>query len=257
MKKVLLLIICSSLTFFSFILNLNALSNITLSIGTLVPYFNKNIYKYNIYVSNETDEINISAVLEETDNYMEGTGNIKLPLDENIIKLNLFEKDGNIKTYIIKVFKDSKKPVDVNNSLLKKLEIKNYNLNFDSNVFSYDINITNENELNINYEAFNNNANIKLTGNSNLKSGNNKIIITVTSEDKNTKSIYEINVNKTSEVFKEEKNKDKKETSSIFGNYILNSKDKIIIGVGIGLVIIIILSFLYYILFRFKSKKKK
>lgn len=247
MKKI-ILILYAVITFFSFALITNALSNISINGETLVPIFNKEIYKYNVYTNNE--DIYINTVLSEEDSFIEGNGAFKLKEGENKLKLKLTLKDGNIKYYNLSIFLNYKNENDLSNSLLKDLIIKNYKINFDSNVFNYNLNIEDEEQLDIRYEV-NNNEKVILEGNSNLKLGNNKIIITVISEDETNKSIYTITVNKTKTVYNEEIKKEKKE---IIKND-FDKTDKIIVKIVISLVIIIIITFLFYLFFCIKSKK--
>lgn len=254
MKKILFYIVCSIIIFFSFIIKCKSVTNITLDEGSLVPFFNKEIHKYNVYLHESIDEINIKAVLEESE-YTEGFGNIKLKTGENEVILKVFDKNGNVKIYTLNILRGNEPVVKSDNSLLKSLKIKNYNLDFSSNVFTYNINILDENELNIEYTPYNVKSFVKMDGNSNLKSGNNKILITVTSEDETNKSVYEININKTLDVFKEEEKKEDK--SSTFDKWILNDQDKLVIKVAISLVITVIIVFLYFLLFVKKGKSKK
>lgn len=250
MKKI-FLILYAVITFFSFALISNALSNISINEESLIPIFNKNVYKYNVYTNK--NEININAVLDEEDDFIEGTGVVKLKEGENKIKLKLKLKNGNIKYYNLSIFLNYKVKNDSSNAVLKDLSIKNYNIDFDSNVLNYNINIEDEEFLDIKYKV-NNNEKVKLEGNSNLKLGNNKIIITVISEDENNKSIYTINVNKTKTVFNE--TKAKKDEKIIFKEN-FNEKDKLIVKIAISLIIIIIITFIFYLLFCIKKKNNK
>ena len=252
MKKVLLYILYAVITFFSFALKYECLSNISISGETLVPIFNKNIYKYNIYT--DKNEININGVLEEEDNYIEGTGKIELKDGENNISLKLVLKNGEIKHYNLVVFLNYKNQNDSSNSLLKKLKIKGYDINFDSNIFNYNLNIKDEEYLTIEYECVSENAKVLLEGNSNLKLGNNKIIITVTSEDKENKSIYTLNINKIKTVFKESETDEK---NNVFKKSNFTDKDKLVLKISIVTIIGIIIITLMYLLFFTRKQKKK
>lgn len=250
MKRKLLFIIFYLLTFFSFGIKIKAISNISLSVGSLNPYFNKGIYKYNVYLNENISEIHINATLEEDDDYVEGIGNIILDKGENKVEIKVHKKNESVIYYIFKIFVGEIK--EENNSLLKSLKVKGYDINFSSNVFNYSLNILDEKELDITYETFNSNVNVKLEGNSNLKEGNNIILITVLSKESNEKSIYKINVNKTKEVYKEVF--DNVLDSNVSSKIILNDSDKILLGAAIFIVIFFIILFIYKLIF---IKKKK
>ena len=63
MKKIIFSIL---LCFFS-CAKLNALTNINLSEGELIPNYDKNITHYNVYVDEKISEINIECIKDETD----------------------------------------------------------------------------------------------------------------------------------------------------------------------------------------------
>lgn len=89
--------------------------------------------------------------------------------------------------------------VALNNTFLTKLEIENYEINFDKNILEYRINVNNDVEnIKFNYELEDKTSKVEIKKDEKLKIGENKIEIIVTNEKAET-SIYVINV------FKEDK----------------------------------------------------
>jgi hypothetical protein len=244
-------IIISSITFFSFAINLNALTNIIIDKGSLVPYFNKTIHKYNLFVSEDTEYINISFIKESTDDYITGGGKITLKRGENILNIVVNKTDGSKDEYIINVSRGYKVIKDYSSATLKKLEIKGYNINFDSNVYEYNIDIEeNVTELTFDYEATSEYAKVILEGNSNLNKSENKIYITVSSHDEKITNVYTITVNKLITTFNEETNEKKISRS-------FTREEKILTIIGVSIVAISLIYFIYRIMFKKKKKNKR
>src|SRR5699024_2184478 len=93
----------------------------------------------------------------------------------------------------------------------ENLAIENYTLSpgFQSTVTNYTVEVSNKDEnLNILAVAQNENAKVKISGNQNLKIGQNEIVITVTAPNGATEKNYIINAYKRDEaeesVFKQE-----------------------------------------------------
>ena len=119
-------------------------------------------------------------------------------------------------------------------SLIKLLEIKGYEIDFEPNKHNYKIKVKNNvNSLDLNIVLNDPNATYKVTGNENFKVGENTVEITVTAED-GTTSTYTIEVEKEKESKKAEK-KEKEENS--------NSSKAIIIG----LIVLTIIGLIYVI----------
>ena len=99
--------------------------------------------------------------------------------------------------YIIKVTKT--KDLELANTNLEILAIEGNMLNppFDNSIIQYHTEITNDTDkLNIFAIPENEKGKVKISGNSNLKEGNNKITITVTAPNGITKREYQVNVYK-------------------------------------------------------------
>lgn len=75
---------------------------------------------------------------------------------------------------------------------LDNLTIENYNINFNKDIYEYDINIDNEDHLNIDYELSDDSKYVSVVGNGNFNKSDNLIIINV-----NNDYFYKIHVHKT------------------------------------------------------------
>lgn len=239
MKKTFICLL-AVLTFFLFS-EVKALENIIIDDFELSPRFNKDIFIYNVFVNNDTSVININAVPSKNETIINGNGTFNI--DENFTKftIEVMNENKNIEKYEINVYKNYKKTSDTSSSKLIKLEIKGYDIEFSPNKLNYNINIEDENYLEISYETENDDSKVILTGNENLKYGNNEILITVYSKDEKNKTIYNINVNKLKNVFND--------ISSDNNVVIMSSSQKNLLKVGIVVVAFIVELILYKILF--------
>ncbi len=206
MKNILKYIVIVLITFFSFSLKLKAISNIIVNESYLIPYFNKDIRKYNVFVAENTTSINIDYIKEETDDYVEGIGKINLELGINKLEIKVYKLDDTFENYQIYVYRGYNEIYDYESATLTNLEITGHDIDFDENKYEYLINISKEEtDLEINYELKSEYSDVKLIGNSNLLKEQNVITITVTSKDEKTTNIYTIKVNKVISTFKEDK----------------------------------------------------
>ena len=239
MKKTFICLL-AVLTFFLFS-EVKALENIIIDDFELSPRFNKDIFIYNVFVNNDTSVININAVPSKNETIINGNGTFNI--DENFTKftIEVMNENKNIEKYEINVYKNYKKTSDTSSSKLIKLEIKGYDIEFSPNKLNYNINIEDENYLEISYETENDDSKVILTGNENLKYGNNEILITVYSKDEKNKTIYNINVNKLKNVFND--------ISSDNNVVIMSSSQRNMLKVGIVVVAFIVELILYKILF--------
>lgn len=248
MKNIFKYIVISSIAFFSFALKMNAISNIVVNEGSLVPFFNKEIHKYNLFVTEDKEYINISFAKENKDDYISGGGKINLKKGENILNIIVNKKDGTKEEYEIIVYRGYKNIKDYSSATLSKLNIKDYNINFNSNIYDYEIDVDEKvTELDIDYEATSEYAKVSLTGNSNLNNSKNIITITVQSKDEKITNIYTIKVRKVISTFKDEKEETKVRP--------FTNEEKILTAIGIAIVSISLIYFIFKIIFRKKKKK--
>lgn len=247
-KNILVYIVISSVAFFSFSFNVFGITNLIVSEGTLIPYFDKEIHKYNIYIGENVDYININYTKEETDDYVEGIGKISLKNGINNLKILVKKLNGISEIYTIVAYKGFKDIKDYESATLTNIEIAGYNIEFDENIFEYVINIDEkENELNINYTPKSEYSHVKLVGNTNLFETENIITLTVTSKDEKIANIYTIKANKVISTFNENKVKQNDQ------NKVFTKGDMIITVILISIVTLLLL----FILFKLFFLKKK
>lgn len=248
MKKIYTLIMLL-LTFFCFNENYNALTNITINNNKLIPEFNINTKVYNVYVSSKTEIITIN-VMEEEGEIITGNGSKSLKKGLNEIEVISYKNNEQSNIYKINIYRGEIKN-DKSDATLKDLKIEGYELNFNSNSYSYFIDGNNDDtRANINYETTNPTATVKVTGDINLNKTKNIIKLNVTSENKKVTNTYKVTIYKEIE---EKEQKEKK--TSIFDGRDFNSYELKLIIASIIIVILIILGILFYFLFIKKNKE--
>lgn len=240
-------------TFFSFMPKISAISNIKVDNYDLVPFFDDYVTKYNVFVDKEDNEVNISVLTSEDDEYVTGVGNVNILDGKTEVTLKVVKKDTSIIDYQIVIYKNYEENKDYDDALLKSLEIEGHDINFDSNNYEYKINVENEERLNIDYEQNSEYSTVKISGNSNFKLGENIIKITVISKSKNYSNIYVLKVNKIADVFKEESSMKKEE--NILGKEELTKKETNIIMISIISICSILIVFIFYLFFGSKRKR--
>lgn len=167
------------------VVKVNALSNIKVNNEELIPSFDKEIKVYNYYTDSESVNINVKKDKNEIVN-----GKGVYTLDNNYKKIIISSNIDN--DYVINVFKNYDKR-EYDSSELLSLNIDGYNINYNKDIYDYDITLNNENNLNIKYEV-NDNTSVVITGNGNFNKSNNLIKIEV--GDK----VYNIHAHKTIKV---------------------------------------------------------
>ena len=205
----------------------NYLLSLSISDHDIYPEFNKNNLEYKVNVDNEN--ITIAASAEDANAKINGLGQKKLDYGVNTFSVVVTSESGLNREYKIIVTRNKEeikeevkeenipdnkvetvpenKPnnnqnkvesnIEIvkkdNNSKLKKIDIAGYKLNFQNNIYEYDLEILNkESKLSVDAVAESKNAFVAIRGNDNIIYGNNEIVITVTAED-GSKSIYKIN----------------------------------------------------------------
>lgn len=159
------------------------------------PDFNPDIHEYYLIVNEDTKKLDITAVPENREAEVKITGNDNLKNGLNKIEISVTSKDKtSTEEYIINVTKTD--DAEAANADLENLAVENYTLSpdFQSTVTNYTVEVSNEDEnLNILAIAQKENAKVKISGNQNLKIGQNEIVITVTAPNGATEKNYIIN----------------------------------------------------------------
>ena len=223
-----------AVTFFSFALKVKAITNIKVGDYSLVPYFSDYITKYNVFVDDKTENVDVSVSLSEEDDFVTGIGNINVSDGINEVILKVVKKNSEILTYQINIFKNYEEFSNVDDATLSKLIINGYDINF-------------------NYETKSTESNVRITGNSNLREGKNEIRIIVTSKDKTKTNVYILYVNKVVTTFEEEISSEIIE-ENILGRKTLTKKETNIIIISLISICSVLIIFVFNIVFVFSRR---
>ena len=183
------------------------LSSLKIPNATISPKFDKNTTEYKTTIQDIT-EITVNAIASDSSANIMISDNYKaLKKGDNEIKISVTAEDGKTtKVYVVKVIlklTPTSEELVKADATLKSLKITGYEIDFDSATKKYTLTVPYKTtKLTITAEAQNKKANIELQGNTNLKVGRNTIKILVTSEDKQNKETYTLNVTREKEVKK-------------------------------------------------------
>lgn len=174
----------------------NNLNTLTIN-GKKISGFSASRTSYNVTVDNSISSITIGASAVDSKASISGTGKKDLKIYQNNFNIIVTAENGSRKTYNINVIrKDSHgriAPADTNNSL-KNIFIENLEFDFASDVYNYDLKVSNEfMSLEMVAIAQSSKASVNIEAPDNLSIGLNKLIITVTAED-NSQQLYTINI---------------------------------------------------------------
>ena len=244
------------------------LKELSTSVGTLKPAFYTYNQDYTLefpadYDMSELKYIDVSAKATDSKASVSGTGSFEVKEGENEIIVNCTAENGKVLAYRIKLtkvvkaqqsdlrlktFSITRLRTEDNKEVLAKL-----NEEFKPDVFEYTMNVDeNTNELNIDFEIdekFKEKITVEITGNKDLKPGENIILIKLTSKDDDkVTTTYTIKVTKAGLV--EEEKPAENKSSSLNIKLIL-----IIIGSIIGLLVLILIILL--IVNHIQKKKAK
>ena len=189
--------------------DVNTLSNLTISNGNI--NFNENTIGYNVTVENNVSSIKVEASL--TDNkasFVSGyePRTVNLNVGNNSIEIKVRAENEEVKTYTINVTrKDVDKPVNnnptnndpvkeetkkSNNTNLSELKLSEGTLVFDKEKTEYRVTVSYDIEkMEVTAKTEDEKAKFEITGNEELKVGENTITIKVTAED-NSEKEYKI-----------------------------------------------------------------
>ena len=249
----------------------NYLKNISTSLGTLSPAFNRSQTSYILSFPYDFDyktleKISINAVKEDTKEKIEGTGVKEVKVGTNVYNLVVTAENGETRTYAIKLIKpeisedknirlatlklsyidESGKSVELPLDKTFNAETFEYSLNVESIVKSIKIDTT--------LPEGSEGIKVSVSGNEDLQDGENVITITLFNEHDDTenpkKTIYTIKVNKAAAVTTEtaimqpaEKTPEKKV------NF------KLIIGIILGIILLLIMILIILLIVSKKQSK--
>ena len=238
----------------------------------MTPAFDKNITEYYLTVTNEVKEIEVLAITSNPEASVEITGNTKLKEGLNIIKIQVTSEDKKEKkTYTIQVTRTAN--LALANTNLEILAIENVLLSppFDPNETNYAAEVAKGvNDLNVFAVPENEKATVQISGDKNLKEGNNTVTVVVTAANGFSKKKYQIQVYQRNEEEQKQYEEEQKEqiqkveqayqiqemkeeqNSNTGGNDSKTGKYGVIIGIGAITIITVI-----GVIIKIISKKKK
>lgn len=156
--------------------------------------FNKEEYEHFITVDYKEEKADLLIKTESELATYEIIGSNNLEVGENIFYIKVKAEDNTLREYKIIVNRKEENIKLSNNSKLKDLTINGYKIDFNKEIYDYNIKIKNENQLSFLYSTDDSNSNVIISGNQNLK--NNSIIrITVVAEDQSVTE-YRVKVQK-------------------------------------------------------------
>ena len=202
---------------------------------TITPNFTNDKDEYEVTVPNDITKLDLSVIPYDSNTKVSISGNDKFTVDgENEVKIKVTAEDGSVRTITLKVKRADYKA----NTDLLDLSVKDYTMTpiFKPSVTKYSVTVPNKvNSVKVLVKAPEG-AKYTITGNKNLRTGKNVVLVKVT-DAKDFVKYYEIDVTK-------------------------EAKKKFL---GIGLIPFLILLFLFLILLlllllllrRRKEKEKK
>lgn len=216
--------------------------------------FKSGTTSYNVTVPNDTDSIEVYATVQDSSAKVTGTGKKNLEVGTNDFDVIVTAEDGTKKTYTIQVTRQVEEQnteavqEQYSGDGLASLNIENLELSpkFDTTIYEYTVKYIGENTtLNIETTTTDPYYTVEITGNEELKEGENIINILVSDPDGKNVATYQITVNKSlvdeEAIAREQEEARKKEQQKQF-----------IIG---GVVAIIILIFIIVLIIRHRRNK--
>ena len=159
------------------------------------PNFDKNVKEYYLLIDEDVKDLDITAIPSNKDAKVDIIGNKNLKNGLNKVEIEVTSKDkSKTNEYIINVTKTNN--FKNSNADLEILAVEYFKLTpeFDKNVTNYSVEVSNKvDKLNIFAVPVDEDAKNNISGNENLKVGNNKIVISVTARDGVTEKKYYIN----------------------------------------------------------------
>lgn len=218
--------------------------------------FKSGTTSYKTTVPEDVEEVEVYAKTTNSKATVTGTGKKKLEKGTNTVEVTVTAESGNKKIYTIEITREGKneakseetsattqteETTNANENIgdgLSSLKIENLKIepDFKTNVYEYRVKYIGEKDkLDIEAKTTNSNYTVEITGNNELKEGENIITILVSDANSNNIATYQVIVNKSlvdeEALAKEQEQKQKEE-----------QKKKMIIagGIGAGLIVFVI-----------------
>ena len=174
--------------------NDNTLKNLIIEGYILTPKFKSDVYNYSLNVSKEVESITINAEPNFGGATVKGVGTFTLATGKSYYHVTVIAENGDELRYTIEVNRNN------GSSKLNGIEIEGFALDksFQSDIYTYNLTVGSDvTSLKIN-PLTDENDQVEILGNENLKEGENEIILRVIGEDKTT-TTYKLIVNKLSQ----------------------------------------------------------
>lgn len=181
----------------------NYLAKLSVKGYELTPTFDKQTVNYSIEEEIDENSLEINAVVDDERATVSGTGNVSLQTGENNLRIDVKAENGLQRTYFIKCNKKIEDE-ELTLSAIKLLAVSTdgstqeifLNKEISDDVFEYSCDVYSDvNKIQIETTSEKSDANITITGNENLKEGQNTITIAL-KDDSGKETIYKIQVNK-------------------------------------------------------------
>ena len=166
--------------------------------------FRSGITSYTVTVPADTESVEVYAEAQDSNATVTGTGTVSLQEGENTINVVVTAEDGTTKTYTIIITREAAENTEENTEIIEgeglaSLNIQNIELSpkFETNVYEYTAKYIGEvTTLQIEANPTNEEYQVEIVGNEDLKEGENLITILVSDSDGNNVATYQITVNK-------------------------------------------------------------
>lgn len=159
--------------------------------------FEPTTLEYNINVEYDVEKVSIKATANSDKAKVTIDKNLDLKVGENVINVVVEAENGAKSTYVLNITRKKEGYELSDNNYIKKLTIKNYDLDFDSKTKKYTIN-TKEDTLDIDVVLEDKKATYEIIGNENLENGS-IITIKVTAENGSVTK-YTLEIKKSSNI---------------------------------------------------------
>lgn len=176
--------------------NNNYLSSITLSSGKIL--FSKETLVYDVKVLNEVTSIEVNAVPELATSKVEVIKDDTLKVGDNLITIKVTSEKGEVNEYKLNVTRLEEGETLGDNPKIKDIVIEGYDLDFNSDVKTYTLNIDKEDKLDIKVYMEDETATYTILDNENLK---DKSVITIkTLSEDGSSETYKIIIKKSDSI---------------------------------------------------------
>lgn len=167
----------------------NTLSSLEVENNKITPEFNKNTINYTLTVKKDVTSVKINATLEsDKSSFNKGYGprTVNLNYGLNSVLIKVTSESGATKTYTIKITREDDRS---SNNYLKSLNVSSGDFKFNKKTLNYSFSVQNDvTSLKVIATPEDSKSTVSGAKTYNLKEGLNKINITVTAENKQTRT---------------------------------------------------------------------